>query len=190
MLKRLTLMFSIIFILATLSSAQVETGDSEVIFSGMFMSIVGIDNYSSVTASLNLNYGYFLTKNLEIGFGPTVTHTRTKMTFTTFDFFQGEKEEEHIDETTNVSGTVFINLNFATASKTVPYFAAQWFQSDFNPKGEQKFSDFSYLNVGFGIRNFLNEYAALNTSVNYGWSQAENAEGGIILVLTGLSVIF
>ena len=40
------------------------------------------------------------------------------------------------------------------------------------------------------IRNFFNEYAALNTSVNYGFSLAEDAEGGVLLVITGVSVIF
>ena len=77
----------------------------------------------------------------------------------------------------------------ATASKTVPYLAAQWYQTDFDPE-DGEFSDYSYVNFGFGIRNFFNEFAALNTSVNYGFSLAEDSEGGVLLILTGVSVIF
>lgn len=191
MLKRLILLFSIFFVLSTLSYAQVEKGDSEVIFSAMFMSIVGVEDYSSMTGSLNLNYGYFLTDNFEIGIGPTITYTKSTSTFLSYDPNTFSlTEEKYTSETANVSATAFFNFNFSTSSKTVPYITGQWFQTDFDPEDDMKFSDYSYINVGFGVRNFINEYAALNTSVNYGFSLAENAEGGVILALTGVSVIF
>jgi len=189
MIKKLVMMVLFMIVVSSFSYAQVEKGDSEIIFSGMFMSIVGIENYSSMTASLNLNYGYFLTKNLEIGIGPIFTYSRTEQTYTNYNFFSGSSEEKNVNENKNLSGTVFFNLNFSTSSKTVPYLSGQWYQTDFNPE-EGEFSDYSYGNIGFGIRNFFNEYAALNTSINYGFSLAKEAEGGVLLVMTGVSVIF
>jgi len=187
MFKRLILTAICLLIFASLSFAQVEQGDSEVIFSGMYMSLVGIKDYSYSMGSLNLSYGKFVTDNLEIGIGPTLTFTRTKQT--TYNWYGGE-EDEDITQETHISGIVFFNINFSTSSKTVPYIAGQWYQSEFKIEKDEEFSDYSYANIGFGIRNFYNEYAALNTSINYGWSLAKDAEGGVLLITTGLSVIF
>ena len=189
MMKKLGLLLSFLLVLTSFSFAQVESGDSEIVFSGMFMSIVGIENYSSMTASATLNYGYFITKNLEIGIGPIFTYSRSEQTYTSYDYYGSSSEQKSVNEDKNLSGTVFFSLNFSTASRTVPYITGQWYQTDFNPE-DGEFSDYSYANVGFGIRNFFSEYAALNTSVNYGFSLAEDAEGGVLLVTTGVSVIF
>jgi len=188
MVKKLVLLVWFMLVVTSFSYAQVEKGDSEILFSGTFMSIVGIENYSSMNASVNLSYGYFLTKNLEIGIGPSLTYSRSEQTYTNYDYFGGSSEEKSVNENKNLSGTVFFNLNFSTSSKTVPYIAGQWYQTDFNPENGE-FSDYSYANIGFGIRNFFNEYVALNTSVNYGFSLAKEAEGGVLLILTGVSVI-
>ena len=88
----------------------------------------------------------------------------------------------------------FFNYNFSTSSKTVPYLAGQLYQKKFDLEENEEFSDYSYANIGFGVKNFFNEYAALNMSANYGFSLAEVEEGqdkqGMILLLVGLSFIF
>ena len=73
----------------------------------------------------------------------------------------GEEEDEDINQETHISGVLFFNINFSTSSKTVPYIAGQWYQSEFKIEKDEEFSDYSYANIGFGIRNFYNEYRTI-----------------------------
>lgn len=180
-----------IFISATLVFPQVEKGDKEITFAASLTSLLGIEDFSSTNVNLFLSYGYFVSNKFQIGIGPSLTYSRTTSTFPTFDPETNSIiDEETVTENTKFSGVVFMNFNFSTSSKTVPYFAAQWYQYDFNPDKEagEKFSDFSYLNFGFGIRNFFSEYAALNTAINYGFSLSSDVESKVLLLTTGLSV--
>jgi hypothetical protein len=188
MIKKLLLIVLTIVISATFLYPQVEQGDKEITFAASMTSLVGIENFSSTNINLFLSYGYFVSNKLQLGIGPSLTYSRTTSTFSSFDpELFAIVEEETVTEDTQFSGYVFINFNFSTASKTVPYFAAQWYQFDFDPESG-KFTDASYVNIGFGIRNFFSEYAALNTSANYGFALSSATEGGIILITTGLSV--
>lgn len=173
---RLVLVSVALVLLASVAGAQVEKGDSEILFAGSLMSTVGMESSSS-QGSFTLVYGYFFTKNLELGVGPTVSITTSS--------YGGESET-----TTELSSTFFGQYNFTTAGKNVPYLTASWYQMDFSPEDEESFTDYSFVTAGGGLRMFFNEYAAFNTSALYGFSLAENAEGGIILIQTGLSFIF
>jgi len=188
MIKRILLVLVLLMALFSFAFSQVEQGDKEILFSGTLTSIVGIENYSAMNIMLNLSYGYFVTDNLQLGIGPMLSYSRTKTINPSHSPY--DEDEEVINEETNVSGYAFFNFNFSTSGKTVPYISGQWYQFKFKPEEGRKFSDYSYANIGIGVRNFITEYAALNTSANYGFSLSKDTEGGILLVTTGLSLIF
>jgi hypothetical protein len=158
---------------AVASHGQVESGDSEISFLGFYSTVVGVEGSSGGFGSVQLSYGYFLTPNLQIGLGPNVT-------------FSGGTDGTEV----SFSGSAFFTFNFSTSGRSIPYISAQYYQFDFDIPEGQSFTDLAYINVGLGMRSFFSEFAALNTSVNYGFSLAENAEGGLLLIQSGLSFIF
>ncbi len=178
MKKKLWLFVSCFLFIAGNLFGQVESGDKEVSFLGYFSTFVGEDVEPNGYGSLQISYGRFMSKYLELGIAPTLS----------FSTIQNEDNETELK--TQLSGSVFFNLNLAAASKTIPYISGQYYQFRFDIPEDQEFSDYSYANVGFGIKSFFNEYAAFNTQVIYGFSLAEEAEGGILMILTGLSFIF
>ncbi len=162
----------LLILCAVSAKAQVEKGDSEIRFLFYYSQVSGSGYSAGGNGSLMVSYGYFIIPNLQLGLGP-------RLTFTT-----GADGTE-----TQVSGSVFFNFNFATASRTVPYIFGEFYQMDFSPDiGE--FADYSYINFGFGVRNFFSQYIALNSAVSYGFCPSTNSEGGLFMILTGLSFIF
>lgn len=159
--------------------AQIEKGDTELSFMGYFRSIVGEDVDVNGSGSFQLSYGKYITPKLMIGLAPVLS------------FFVAEDEGGDPIIESDWSGVAFFNYNFSTASKFVPYLTGQYFQWTFDIPEGSEFTDFSYVNVGLGFKNFFNEYAAFNTLVSYGFSLAEGAEGiGVLSIMTGLSFIF
>ena len=171
MKRAMRLSFAFLF-LAGFAFAQIEQGDSEVRFL-FFYSKVGGDD-SDVSGSLQLSYGKFFTPNLQVGVGPRINIS---------SWAGGETK-------TKFSGSVYATYNFSTASRTVPYLSAEWYQMDFSPEEGREFTDYAYITIGFGVRNFFTEYAALNSAISYGFSLASEAEGGLLMIMTGLSFIF
>ncbi|MBN2414672.1 hypothetical protein JXO52_02470 [bacterium] len=163
---------ALLFLCALSAQAQVEKGDSEVRFLFYYSDVRGGEFSAGGSGSLMVSYGYFINPALQLGLGPRLTLS------------SGGSGTE-----TQVSASVFFNYNFATASKTVPYLYGEFYQMDFSPEfGE--FADYSYINIGFGVRNFFSEYIALNSAISYGFCPSENSEGGLFMILTGLSFIF
>ena len=152
--------------------AQVEKGDSEIRFVFFYSHVNGDEFSTGGHGSLQVSYGYFVTPNLQIGVGPQLTFTRG------FD-----KTE------VTIGGSAYFNYNFSVASKTVPYLYGEFYQMDFSPEWGE-FSDYTYLNIGAGVRNFFTEYMALNSSITYGFSLGSMIGGGLFMIMTGLSFIF
>ncbi len=164
---------------------QVESGDKEVSFLGYFATVVGENVDPNGFGSLQISYGRFMSKYLEMGIAPTLN-------FSTVRVYEDNEEKTELD--TKLSGSVFFNLNLAAASKTIPYISGQYYQSKFDFEEDEEFSDYSYVNIGFGVKSFFNEYAAFNTQVVYGFSLAEvedeGSKTGLLMIMTGLSFIF
>ena len=176
-----------ILLLVSFSFSQIEQGDKEVLFAGSMTSLLGIEDYSSTTVNLYLSYAYSITSHLQLGIGPSLTYSRTSTKIYDFDPETYRIiEKDTVTTSTEFSGVAFFNLNFTTSSKTVPYIAAQWYQYDFTPEEGTKFTDYSYINFGFGFRNFLSEYAAINTSINYGFSLSKDVKSKILLFIASL----
>ena len=151
---------------------QVEKGDSEIRFLGYFNRVSG-DEYSSTSGSIQVSYGYFITPKLQIGAGPQLTFS------------------DGVDDGVDVqfSASVFLNYSISVGSKTVPYITGQWYQMDFSPE-DGEFTDNSFITIGFGVRNFFTEYAALNTAIYYGKSLNSDMDGGLLMIMSGISIIF
>ena len=170
-MRKTTLILFICLTVINLSYSQVEKGDSEITFLGYISTHAGTD-ISSSFGSILFSYGYFITANFQIGVGPQLS----------LSSFGGET-------TTHLSGSVFLNYNFSTSSKMIPYLSAQWYQIDLSPE-DGDFLDFAYLNVGIGMRNLFNEYLAFNFQATYGFSLSEFTKRGLMTIKAGLSFIF
>lgn len=145
---------------------------------GFFSTFVGKDVETNGYGSLQISYGKFYSKYLQLGIAPTLS------------FSTGEDEDGDPKIETQISGSVFFNFNMTAASKTIPYITGRYYQFTFDIPEDTDFIDYSYVTVGIGVKSFFNEYAAFNTLVTYGFSPAVENEGGIVLIMTGLSFIF
>lgn len=177
-MKRIIALCLLLLITVSPVLAQVEAGDTEVSLLGYFSTFVGDDVDPNGSGSVQLSYGKFVTPFLQLGIAPTM------------NFRTGEDEMGDPKVETDFSGSVFFNLNFSVASRTIPYITARYYQFTFDIPDEAEFTDYSYMTVGLGVKNFFNEYAAFNTLATYGFALAEESEGGIIVIMTGLSFIF
>ena len=170
-MKKVLVISIIMLVIVSTSFAQVEKGDSEMLFNATYLTLTGVD-YDMSMGSIMFNYGYYLSDKFKIGLGPTINITTV----------EGETE-------TDFSASAAFTYNFSVASKTIPYAHAQWYQMDFDPEYGD-FIDYSYVNIGFGVKNFFNEYVALDTGISYGFAMSSETEGGVLMVLSGFSVVF
>lgn len=181
-MKRIGIVLILILLAASAVHAQIEQGDTEVSFLGQFSTIVGEDVDPNGFGFVQLSFGKYFTRNLLMGIAPSVS----------FATAQDEDGDQILEA--DFSGSAFLNFNFTTASTFVPYFTAQYYQRTFDIPEGREFTDYSYVNIGLGFKNFFNEYAAFNTLISYGFSLAEVPEGasktGILVISTGLSFIF
>ncbi len=177
-MKRLFFCFLLLLVVAGSAFAQegIESGDTEISFAGTYFTLVGTDIEISV-GNFMLSYGKYLTAKLLLGIAPGLTISTT----------EGESGAE---TETDMSLSGFFSYNFVTNSKTIPYVKGAFYQQSFDIPDNQEFSDYSYIQGGLGLKNFFNEFAFLDTSISYGYSLAENAEGGMVMVMTAISVIF
>jgi len=177
-MKKIAILFCLILLLTNSSFAQIEPGDKEVSFLGFFSTFVGEDVEANGFGSLQISYGKYYTKYFQLGIAPILSFSTSK----------DEDGDPKID--VQFSGSVFFNLNLVIASKTIPYVTGRYYQYTFDIPEDRDFSDYSYITFGAGVKSFFNEYAAFNTLVTYGFSPAKDANGGIVMIMTGLSFIF
>lgn len=176
-MKQILIVVALLFIIAS-AQAQIEKGDTEIGFMGYYSTRVGEDIDPNGSGSFQLSFGKYITPKLLLGIAPTLS------------LYTGQDEDGDPTVETNWSGSVFFTYNFSTTSKLIPYLTGQYYQSQFDIPENAEFTDFSFVTFGLGFKNFFNEYASLNTQGLYGFSLAEDAEGGILLIMTGLSFIF
>lgn len=152
-------------------SIGIEKGDSEISFMGFYVKMIGIENAPGGTGAINFSYGYFLNRNLQVGAAPQLLiYPGADGLYTIFSF------------------SVFASYNFQISSKFIPYITVKWYQSEVAP-GESIFMEQAYLTFGGGFRSFFNEYAALNTSISYGFNLG-GLEETILTIMSGVSILF
>ncbi len=177
-MKKCILLITAIVIFSSTCFAQIESGDKEIAFMGFFSTFVGEDVDANGYGSLQISYGKYYGRYMQLGIAPTVS----------FSTSQDENGDPAID--VQFSGSLFFNLNLAAASRTIPFLTGRYYQYTFDIPEGGEFTDYSYITIGGGIKNFINEYATFNTTVTYGFSPREEATGGIVMIMTGFSFIF
>lgn len=164
-MKSFILMICCVAIMVSGAMAQVEKGDKEIQLVG---AITLIEDASMVM--LQGTYGVFVTPQTEIGVGPSIWY-----------FGSG-------GYSTTIIGAVFFGrYNFSVNTRQIPYLSVVWDQSDFSPDYGD-FTDASYLQFGGGMKYFINEHIAYDTSANLGFALG----GGSVVftVMGGLSAFF
>ena len=154
-------------------SIGIERGDKEVGFMGFWSKMIGNELTSAETGMIRLSFGYHWTDRLQVGAAPQWIITASEGGGTWYFF----------------SVSFFVNYNLTTSSKMVPYITGEWFQENFY-FGMDDILSHAYLTLGGGLRNFFNEYAALNTSIKYGFSLGGEGKRTVLTITSGVSVIF
>lgn len=172
-MKKIGMLFLILFVMAGTAFAEegVEKGDREFAFAGMYYTLTGDGDYSF--GNVQFRMGQYFTDKLLLGLAPGLNISDT-----------GE------DTSTDLTLELFGAYNFVTNSRTIPYVKTSLYQSRTDIPDDQEFTDYTFLQAGFGVKNFFNEYAALDSSISYGLSIGQGADSGILMLLTGISFIF
>ena len=168
-----------ILALPAVARAQAKAGDKEIQIFGNVITIITpstrIGNVTfggtSATGNLFINAGVFVSDNTEVGGGPSITISSDDPIFDT-------------------GVSVFLRNFFGDQSaKIKPYVSVDYFIQSFNTSGNQSIADNQFLNVGGGIRDYLNEKTALDISVKYGFNP-KNSDLKLIIANIGITFVF
>ncbi len=175
MKKALFILVFALFACFTFGQEQEEgisAGDIELSFNGMVFTTVGTSS-STTYGNIFVSFGSYLSRRFLIGIAPGL-NLSTSEGETNVDFsFQG-----------------FSNFNFVVNKKAIPYIRASFYQYSIDIPEDSKFTDYSVIQGGLGIKVFFSALAAWDTSLNAGYSLAENAEGITLMLLTGITFKF
>ncbi len=164
-----------------LSLAQQEQGDLELQLQGSFSSTVGADVTSSI-GTIAGKFGPFVTSNIQVGIGPTLTIT----TATTTSVVPGTGTTVAKSKTTATFGsTVFAVYSFLFQdARTVPYVGASYYKRDFS-NGDDR----GWVGGNAGAKFFFTKKTAVDFSANYLTSLNTDTKGGLLLFAFGLSFL-
>ncbi|MBN1165409.1 MAG: hypothetical protein JXB45_12585 [Candidatus Krumholzibacteriota bacterium] len=157
--------FLAVILISSSAWAQMEKGDKEVRASGM---IYTAESFSMIT--LMGVYGKFIEENIQVGAGPSLSY-----------FKVGDYDD------TTLGAAFFGRYYFTLQEKRVPYLSGELYQADFSPPEGTDFTDYTSLQLGGGLKYFLNEYVAWDVSANLGFRFG----GGVsLMIVGGLSAFF
>jgi hypothetical protein len=167
--------------LAGPARAQQRRGDVELQFQGSFFTTVGADVTNSV-GTISGKIGPFITENIQIGVGPTLSIT----TAATTSVEQGTGIT--ITKTTTkatVGTTAFVVYSLLLPdARTVPYLGASYYKRDFSNG-----SDPGWVGGNGGAKFYFTKRTAADFSVNYLFSLKPETKGGMFLFAAGLSFL-
>ena len=170
-----------LIILAVPAYSQQQRGDVELQFQGSYFTTVGSD-VAFGSGRIAAKIGPYITDNLQVGIGPTLTITTT--TIQTFNPVTLEFDENTETETTFGSTAFFVYSFLARNAKAVPYIGAQYFKQDFNDSDDK-----GSVGINAGLKYFFAKKAAVDFSGNYLFTLNKDEEGGILLFAVGLSFL-
>lgn len=165
------LLASLLFVSTAFAEEGVEKGDTEIQFLGLYFTGTGDAEFDY--GNIQFSYGKYLTDKLLLGIGPGLSITSSGG-----------------DTTTTFSTSFFATYNFVTNKRTIPYAKAAWYQGDWETEGDQDLMDKASVQVGGGLKHFINEYAAIDGSIVYGFSMADENDDGTVMLMVGISFIF
>jgi hypothetical protein len=149
----------------------VEEGDLEISFFGMYTK--GTGDLDVSFGMIQVRMGKYFTDKLLLGVAPGL------------QIFDAGGYSS-----TDATFEVFSAYNFSTASRTIPYVKGSLNQTKTDIPDNQDFLDYAFLQAGFGVKNFFNEYAALDTSIAYGFSIGQGPDSGNLMLLSGITFVF
>lgn len=168
-------------VLAVPALSQQQKGDVELQFQGYYFTTVGTEA-SIGSGTLSAKIGPYITDNLQVGIGPTLTVTTAPEFSIDPVTFQTKTESK---TTTTFGSTAFFVYSFLTRNaKLVPYFGAQYFKQDFSDS-----DDNGSVGVNLGAKYYFAKKAAFDVSGNYLFTLNPDAEGGILYFAIGLSFL-
>lgn len=174
----ITVLLCVLFALPAM--AQQEQGDSELQLLGSYLTPTGVEDPVGFYM-VQAKYGYYFTDSFEFGTGAS---------------YQGTTEE---DGYWIVGLFPFFSYSFLMGdSKTVPYLAAQYYLfitevEEYNLEtyeSEKKTDTMSFMGVSGGFKQYVSPKVALDLSGNYHFSLEKEVEGGMLLIMLGVSFLF
>jgi hypothetical protein len=161
--------------------AQQQRGDIELQFQGNYSTTVGADVTSS-TGNIAAKFGPYLTDNIQIGIGPTLTIS-TSSTTSPSSGTGGQVANTDTKVTFGTTAFAVYSLLLRDA-KVVPYLGASFYRRDFSNSNEKGW-------VGFngGVKYFFGKKTAVDLSANYLFSLNPETKGGQLLFAFGLSFL-
>jgi hypothetical protein len=179
-----SLLICVVLCLAVISMpsySQQQKGDVELQFQGYYFTTVG-QEFSFGSGNLAGKIGPYLTDNLQVGIGPTLSITTT--TTATFNPLTLSIDKES-KTTTTFGSTLFFVYSFLTRNaKLVPYFGANYFKQDFNDS-----EDKGSVGVNLGAKYYFAKKAAVDVSGNYLFTLNKDQEGGMLYFAVGISFL-
>ncbi|MBN2103552.1 hypothetical protein JW835_05870 [bacterium] len=168
--KKLSVLMIVVLIVTGSLFAQFKVGDTELTLLGTVTHLTADEDYwtyySYTIISLTAGFGHFISPNVQLGIQPTwnFEYRKYKDTdYSSYDF--SEKEKSDSDGILGVC--LFTNFNIVSGSEAVPYLSIQYQISNIAPEGGATIGDVSALNIGGGLRYFLVEKAAINSTLLY-----------------------
>jgi hypothetical protein len=173
--------FLVSFTILGTAAAQQQKGDVELQLQGSYFTTFATDVSVNV-GTIAGKFAPFLTDNLQIGIGPTLTITTTSVT--TVSPLSG-KPDTRSDTKVTFGSTVFVTYSFLTKdARTVPYVGASWYKVDFS-KGSER----GWVGVNGGLRYFLTRRTSLDLSASFLRTITEHESGSMVLFAFGLSFL-
>jgi hypothetical protein len=162
-----------VLIAPRMASAQAKQGDRELLFNGQLSTFVtpsrGAVSGVFTFGQALLNLGLFVSDTFEVGGGPSVS-------------VQGGAG--------NTSATIgangFVRKYFTGKVPTRQFFVlAEAYDSDFS-----NFSNQLFINGGVGLKDYLNERAALEFRESFGFNPSNPSTFQLLQFTVGLTVLF
>jgi hypothetical protein len=186
-LLRVSLLCAVLVVPST-AFAQAQAGDKEVLFFGLVNQDLG-GEMKSTFGNVNLGLGFFVTDRFQIAFGPSLSIMSMGggQQLTGFDRFGNPvfSEGERTITATFGMSTKAIQFFGAADSKVKPYVGGELYINDF-----ESAADTMFAGANFGVKNYLNEKAAIDFSGTYGFNLKSPGETSQLRVLIGLTYIF
>lgn len=160
---------------------QQQKGDIELQLQGTFSATVGADVSSNV-GTITGKFAPYITTNLQVGVGPTLTITT--MSATTPQAGTGNVVTETETKAT-LGTTAFIVYSLLLKdATTVPYLGASYYKRDFS-NGKDR----GWVGANGGAKIFFAKKMAADLSMNYLFSLNPETKGGLLLFAVGLSFL-
>jgi hypothetical protein len=165
----------------SVASAQQQKGDIELQLAGSYFTTFATDVSVNV-GTVSGKFAPFITDNIQIGIGPTltiITTTTTTVAPVTGRAVTGSK--------TNVTfgSTAFVTYSFLLKdARVVPYAGASYYKQDFGKTSER-----GWIGVNGGMRYFFTRRASIDVSANYLITLTPGETGSMLLFAFGLSFL-